>query len=110
MSGITTHVLDISVGRPAAAIEVVLAAPDGDGGWRELARVETDGDGRARLAAGAEAGEYRITIEVADYLATGGHEVFYPRVEVHLALARAGEHHHVPLLLSPFGYSTYRGS
>lgn len=117
MNGITTHILDTSVGRPAAGVTVVLAEADGSGGWRERARVTTDADGRARLAGGgdtgaaeAEAGEYRLTFEVADYLASGGHEVFYPRVEVHFTRARPEEHHHVPLLLSPFGYSTYRGS
>jgi 5-hydroxyisourate hydrolase len=135
MSGITTHILDISLGRPAAGVPVVLAEADGSGGWTERARTATDADGRARLAgegtsdgsgggtgdgtggpaqsAGAgkmRAGEYRITFEVADYLAAGGHEVFFPRVEVQFALTRAEEHHHVPLLLSPFGYSTYRGS
>lgn len=131
MSGITTHILDISLGRPAAGVPVILAEADGSGGWTERARTATDADGRARLAGGgtgegtgggtveavqsagagtARAGEYRITFEVADYLAGGGHEVFFPRVEVQFALTRPEEHHHVPLLLSPFGYSTYRGS
>lgn len=126
MSGISTHILDISVGRPAAGVPVVLAAADAAGGWSVRTRAVTDADGRAWLAGdtagsgsseragdaarSAEAGEYRITFEVADYLAAGGNDVFYPRVEVHFSLSRPGEHHHVPLLLSPFGYSTYRGS
>lgn len=111
MSGITTHILDTSLGRPAVDVTVVLAEKDGSGGWTELRRTATDSDGRARLAeGGTKACEYRVRFEVADYLADGGHEVFYPRVDVHFAIVRPEEHHHVPLLLSPFGYSTYRGS
>lgn len=115
MSGITTHVLDTSTGRPAAGVEVVLAEADGTGGWMERARMRTDEDGRAALLGQGESSrvrDYRLTFEVAKYLEerAPAAEAFYPRVEIHFTIARPEEHHHVPLLLSPYGYSTYRGS
>ena len=113
MSGITTHILDTAAGRPAAGVPVTLSAPDGAGGWEERTRARTDEDGRARLNGPDSlpaAGDYRVTFEVADYLAARTTEVFYPRIEVHFSLSDPTEHYHVPLLLSPFGYSTYRGS
>lgn len=113
MSGITTHILDTSAGRPAPGVPVTLSAPDGAGGWEERTRTRTDDDGRARLYGSdsqPEAGDYRLTFDVADYLSGRVAEVFYPRVEVYFTLSDPAEHYHVPLLLSPFGYSTYRGS
>ena len=113
MSGITTHILDISIGRPAPQVPVTLAAADGAGGWDERAGARTDADGRATLI-GPDgppvAGDYRLTFDVAGYLAERADEVFYPRVQVHFTLAHPDQHYHVPLLLSPYGYSTYRGS
>ncbi|MFW6083797.1 MAG: hydroxyisourate hydrolase [Gemmatimonadota bacterium] len=113
MSGITTHILDTSAGRPAAGVPVTLSAAGADGRWEERTRARTDDDGRARLH-GPDSlpapGDYRLTFEVADYLAARAADVFYPRVEVHFTLSDPAEHYHVPLLLSPFGYSTYRGS
>lgn len=113
MSGITTHILDISIGRPAPDVPVTLATADGAGGWEEVTRVRTDADGRATLIGPEgrpEAADYRLTFDVAGYLAERAGEVFYPRVDVQFTLSRPDEHHHVPLLLSPYGYSTYRGS
>jgi len=113
MSGITTHILDISIGRPAPEVPVTLAAADGAGGWDERVRVRTDADGRATLIGSggpSAAGDFRLTFEVEDYLAERGGEPFYPRVDVHFTLAHPDQHYHVPLLLSPYGYSTYRGS
>jgi 5-hydroxyisourate hydrolase len=113
MSGITTHILDTSIGLPAPDVPVTLAAADGAGGWEERARARTDAGGRARLIGleeRPEAGEYRLTFEVAVYLAEHAAEVFYPRVDVQFTLAHPDQHYHVPLLLSPYGYSTYRGS
>ncbi|MFW6039725.1 MAG: hydroxyisourate hydrolase [Gemmatimonadota bacterium] len=113
MSGITTHILDISIGRPASGVAVTLAAADGTGGWDERARVRTDADGRATLIGPDEpaaAGDFRLRFEVAAYLAERAEDVFYPRVDVHFTLAHPDQHYHVPLLLSPYGYSTYRGS
>jgi 5-hydroxyisourate hydrolase len=109
---ITTHVLDTARGRPAAGVPVVLehAAQDG---WRELGRGATDADGRLRdlVAEGSalDAGRYRLTFDTGAYFRDRGEAAFYPEVTVVFTVA-ADEHHHVPLLLSPFGYSTYRGS
>jgi 5-hydroxyisourate hydrolase len=92
---------------------VTLAASDGAGGWEERARARTDADGRATLVGSEgrpEAGDCRLTFDVAGYLAQRADDVFYPRIEVHFTLAHPEQHYHVPLLLSPYGYSTYRGS
>jgi 5-hydroxyisourate hydrolase len=104
---ISTHVLDAVSGRPAAGLEVTLSAR-GDGGWRELSRRGTDSDGRVPdLAAQAEAGVYRLSFDTETYLAG---DTFYPEVIVVFRVTDPRAHHHVPLLLSPFAYSTYRGS
>ena len=111
-SPITTHVLDVSLGRPAAGIAVSLARASGND-WQPLASGETDADGRASqlLAPGAlEPGTYRISFALAPYFARGGRESFYPHVDIVFIVTATTEHYHVPLLLSPFGYSTYRGS
>ena len=111
-SSITTHVLDVSLGRPAKGIVVRLARTDGTT-WTELGHGETDADGRASglLAPGMRAvGTHRITFELEPYFARSGRKCFYPRVEIVFAVLNETEHYHVPLLLSPFGYSTYRGS
>lgn len=113
MSGITTHILDTSIGRPAPDVPVTLSADDGAGGWEERARARTDADGRATLIGSgerSEPGDYRLTFEVAAHLAERTAEVFYPRVDVQFTLAHPDQHYHVPLLLNPYGYSTYRGS
>ena len=113
MSGLSTHVLDTAVGRPAAGIGVRLEIEDG-GGWRELAAHTTNGDGRVAqlLPAGTAlvAATYRLTFDVGAYHAARGGAGFYPYVNIVFTVGDAAQHHHVPLLLSPFGYSTYRGS
>jgi 5-hydroxyisourate hydrolase len=101
MSGITTHVLNTALGRPAMDVPVTLEAMR-EGAWVTLAAAATDGDGRARLSQEASQGRYRITFTLGD-------DAFYPEVSIQFAV-RDGRHHHIPLLLSPFGYSTYRGS
>jgi len=112
MSAITTHVLDTAHGRPAAGIPVRLERRSDDG-WEELGRGTTDADGRcgALLAAGVEptAGAYRLRFAVADYFAATATAAFYDRITVEFRVTDNG-HHHVPLLLNPFGYITYRGS
>ena len=110
MSGITTHVLDTSRGRPAAGVRVALER-ETEGGPVAVGGGVTDADGRAKdlTGAGAEAGTYRLTFETGAYFAALGVESFYPRVVVVFSVG-AGEHYHVPLLVNPFGYSTYRGS
>jgi 5-hydroxyisourate hydrolase len=105
MSGITTHVLDIARGRPAAGVPVRLEIRDG-GEWREVGHGTTDDDGRLRTLTGPsiEAGTYRITFD------TAARSDFFPEVAIVFVVKYAAQHYHVPLLLSPFGYSTYRGS
>jgi len=104
---ITTHVLDLAAGRPASGVGVVLEQRSGDD-WRELARARTDDDGRASdLGAAPEPGRFRLRFDTAGYL---GDDAFFPEVALQFAVERPHEHLHVPLLLSPFGYSTYRGS
>jgi 5-hydroxyisourate hydrolase len=114
MSAITTHVLDTSRGRPAAGVPILLEAQEAGGGWRALGRGATDADGRLRelLPPGHAlgAGAYRLTFDTASYFAAQGAQTFYPSVVIVFVVRDAAEHHHVPLLLSPFGYSTYRGS
>jgi 5-hydroxyisourate hydrolase len=103
MPSLSTHVLDTSVGRPAAGVPVQLL--DSTGG--HLADATTDGDGRvASLGGELAAGAYTVRFDVAAYQAGG----FYPEVAVTFTVAAGESHYHVPLLLSPFGYSTYRGS
>ena len=109
-SPITTHVLDTARGCPAAGVAAVLERKTGDGSFEELARGVTDDDGRITdlLPPGSlRAGTYRMTFAVGVYQDGGG---FYPEVPVVFRVAAADQHYHVPLLLSPFGYSTYRGS
>jgi 5-hydroxyisourate hydrolase len=113
MSAITTHVLDLAKGRPAAGVPIALARREG-ASWRELGKGATDADGRLRtlLPDGAplEAGVYRLVFDTAAYFAAQRVDGFSPEVSVVFEVKDAGTHHHVPLLLSPFGYSTYRGS
>ncbi len=113
MSALTTHVLDTSLGRPAGDLAVTLEIHGGDG-FRVIGRGATDADGRLRtlLPAGEPlaTGSYRITFDTGAYFARQGVTGFYPEVSVTFVVRDPAQHHHVPLLLSPFGYSTYRGS
>lgn len=113
MSPITTHVLDTAAGRPAAGVPIALSVRDGDT-WRPIGRGETDADGRCKTLVPAEhqlaAGDYRIAFDTAAYFRAAGQTGFYPRVEIEFSVTDPGQHYHVPLLLSPYGYSTYRGS
>jgi len=114
MSPITTHVLDISLGRPAAGVGVALSVQGQDGNWKLLGRGVTDSDGRARDLLSSDAvllpATYRLTFETSPYFRSRNLTTFFPHVEITFAVADAKQHYHVPLLLSPFGYSTYRGS
>jgi len=107
--GLSTHVLDTAKGRPAVGVPVRLERDTGTG-WTIVARGLTDFDGRlagwvdsARLAAGP----HRLVFDTGSYL---GPSAFYPEVTVSFVITDPAEHYHVPLLLSPFAYSTYRGS
>lgn len=111
-SPITTHVLDLPLGKPAAGIAVVLEG-ERDGTWHVLGRGATDQDGRIRnlLKPGKVArGAYRLTFDVGAYFKNQGVATFYARVPLEFVIDAEEQHFHVPLLLSPFGYSTYRGS
>lgn len=113
MSAITTHVLDTSLGKPAAGVAVTLEAHSG-AGWKTLASGTTNADGRLRDLLPEESklvpGTYRLRFETAAYFRARGVESFYPHIEITFQVKDASQHYHVPLLLSPFGYSTYRGS
>jgi 5-hydroxyisourate hydrolase len=110
-SPITTHVLDTSAGRPAAGVSVRLEKWQG-ADFREVGRGVTNDDGRVAdlLAGPSEAGKYLITFDTASYFASRGLTTFFPEVSIVFEITNPQQHHHVPLLLSPFGYSTYRGS
>lgn len=110
MSKITTHVLDTSEGRPAAGVTVVLEQMI-EGQWKEIGQGVTDSDGRvSNLTDGIklQAAAYRLSFNIKGYMAERA--TFYPYIPIVFEIAQPGEHHHVPLLLNPFGYSTYRGS
>jgi 5-hydroxyisourate hydrolase len=112
MSGITTHVLDTSRGRPAAGVPVTLEV-EAAGSWTLVGKGTTNADGRvADLVAGASisAGTYRLIFDTAAYFTAQNVNSFYPQVTVTFKIEDASQHYHVPLLLNPFGYSTYRGS
>ncbi len=111
---LSTHVLDAARGRPAAGVAVTLQSRDG-AGWVPVARATTDGDGRVRTWAGlpggsASAGDHRLVFATGPWFAAQGLHAFYPEVVVTFTVTDPREHHHVPLLLSPYAYSTYRGS
>ena len=103
---VSTHVLDSALGRPAAGIAVRLYA-----GADLLAAGVTDHDGRCRLTEGATAlGTHRLVFVTGQWFAEQDRSAFWPEVVLTFSVAEPAEHHHVPLLLSPFAYSTYRGS
>jgi 5-hydroxyisourate hydrolase len=107
MTAVTTHALDATLGLPATGLAVRLEGPDG----ALLASTQTDAGGRAALASGPlQRGTYRLVFGTGPYFAARGQDSFYPQVVVTFAVTDPLEHHHVPLLLSPFAYSTYRGS
>ena len=113
MSPITSHVLDTTSGLPAADLTVTLETRR-DGSWQQLGAGTTDPDGRLRtlLPDGSPLrdGEYRLVFDTAAYFATRGVATFYPRIVVEFTVSAADAHYHVPLLVSPYGYTTYRGT
>ncbi|HEY9264948.1 MAG TPA: hydroxyisourate hydrolase [Mycobacterium sp.] len=107
MSTVSTHVLDAVTGTPAAGVPVTLAAASG----AEIAVAQTDADGRVNtLAADLSPGIYRVHVDTGSYFATRKVKAFYPEVVIAVEITDSDGHYHVPLLLSPFAYSTYRGS
>jgi 5-hydroxyisourate hydrolase len=103
-STVSTHVLDAALGRPAAGMAVRLERADGS----VLAEARTDADGRVADLGPAGGGIHRLVFDTGEWFAAAGRETFYPAVVVTITVGEG--HHHVPLLLSPYAYSTYRGS
>ncbi len=113
MSPITTHVLDTARGKPAANVPVVLEKKQADGTYALVGRGVTDADGRNKelMKDGAlTPGIFRITFDTGAYLEAAGTKGFFPEASIVFEIEDTAAHYHVPLLLSPFGYSTYRGS
>ena len=114
MSTISTHILDTSRGRPASGVSVTLEVLNAGEGWSGLAEGETDADGRVSQFGVSDSqlvpGTYRLVFAVEKYFESLQQRSFYPEVVVTFFIEAAIEHYHVPLLISPFGYSTYRGS
>ena len=109
---ITTHVLDTALGKPAGGVTVSLSLRT-DGALRPLGRAITDADGRVRSFlpdSPLVIGTYQLVFETAAYFRAASREAFYERVMLEFHVADAAQHYHVPLLLTPFGYTTYRGS
>lgn len=110
---LTVHVLDTTVGKPAVKLPVILAIRDNEG-WKELAHAETNDAGRVAQLLPADtrlaAGVYRITFATGEYFAGRGIKTFYPEVPVVFEVTDPKVHYHLPLILSPHGYSTYRGN
>ncbi len=114
MSQITTHILDTSVGKPAEGVTIELMALNADDSWTTLAAGKTNQDGRIGDLLAADktlpAGTYKMVFQTEEYFKATGQSVFYPWADVVFNITGSGEHYHIPLLLNPFGYSTYRGS
>lgn len=111
--GISTHILDTTRGRPATDVAVTLESRDAEGNWRLAGGGRTDADGRIKSLLGDAplvAGTYRISFAVEPYLSLHHDGGFYPEVTITFRVVNPAEHFHVPLLLNPFGFSTYRGS
>jgi 5-hydroxyisourate hydrolase len=106
MARISTHVLDTAAGCPATGMPVDLEIRDGNG-WAGVAAAATDDDGRVAALADVAPGTYRVVFDIRTYF---GPEAFYPTINVTFEVTDAAERYHVPLILSPFGYTTYRGS
>ena len=112
MSPITTHVLDTANGCPAQGVAITLEVQEGDQ-WTTLYEGSTNSDGRVTdlmQVGDLQAATYRITFHTQAYFAQQNAPVFYPYVPVTFQISSPTEHYHIPLLISPFGYSTYRGS
>ena len=108
---ISTHVLDTMRGTPAAGLAVTLFRREPDGDWKMIGEAVTNAEGRVRELTDAELdpGEYRLEFTTQPYFARSGLSAFYPEVAVVFSLEDGAGHVHVPLLLSPFGYTTYKG-
>jgi len=106
---VSTHVLDTVTGLPAVGVAVVLERRAG-AGWEQVSAASTDDDGRISSLGELSTGVHRISFDSGAYFGSREIETFYPQVTVVFDVSDPGRHLHVPLLLSPFAYSTYRGS
>ncbi len=113
-SPITTHILDTAQGHPAAGVYVTLEFQSPDDGWQSIGVGTTDSDGRIddllSVDKALERGTYRLVFDTGTYHASTGRKTLHPRVTILFSVDDEDQHYHIPLLLSPFGYSTYRGS
>jgi len=109
---VSTHVLDTARGLPAKGVPVTLSHRGTDRRWSIVGRGTTDAEGRIRelMESGLVVGEYRLDFDTAHYFQEHGDTQFYPEVSVMFAVSDSRGHLHIPLLLSPFGYSTYKGA
>jgi 5-hydroxyisourate hydrolase len=114
MSQITSHVLDTSRGKPAEGITISLFESNNEGEWSLLAEGTTNSDGRVPTLLAQDrvlpAGSYRVHFAISDYFNGLNEQAFYPYVDIVFNISGDGDHYHIPLLLTAFGYSTYRGS
>jgi len=114
MSTISTHILDTARGAPANGVNVNLQFQNPDDSWTQLAEAWTDEDGRVKpfflVETHLSAGTYRLVFDTESYFSAQEIEFFYPQVSVVFKIGDDPQHYHVPLLISPYGYSTYRGS
>lgn len=114
MSTISTHILDTGRGRPADGVHVNLELQNSDESWTSLAEAWTDEDGRVKpfflVDTHLEAGTYRLVFDTESYFSRLEIDAFYPEVTVIFRIEEEPQHYHVPLLISPFCFSTYRGT
>jgi len=111
MSTVTTHILDTSLGKPACGVAISLEQNSPEG-WFPVSQGETDGDGRLKdlTPEPLTPGHYRLTAEIGDYFAVAGRDALYVSAQIDFMIAEAGSHFHLPFLISPWSWSTYRGS
>jgi 5-hydroxyisourate hydrolase len=114
MKRVSTHILDLASGKPASDVPVQLKRQEASGGWHGLASARTDREGRCgQLVPETEElseGLYRLAFDTASYYAAQKTETLYPVIEITFRVRKSESHYHIPLLLSPNGYTTYRGS
>ena len=110
---LSVHILDLQSGQPTAGVTVTLEQKTGNG-WQQLASGVTNAQGRITEMYPADktmqAGDYRIVFKTGEHYARLKQETFFPEIPVQFHVEKTGQHYHIPLLLSPFGFSTYRGN
>lgn len=114
MATISTHILDVARGAPASGVAITLETQNSDESWTELSHAWTDDDGRVKpfflLTQTVSEGVCRMIFDMEPYFSSCSQQSFYPQVIVVFKIDDASQHYHLPLLISPYGYSTYRGS